>query len=37
MNLYKEAKNWYLENYKMLMKEMADKANRWKIHTMVLY
>jgi len=30
INLPKEAKDLYSENYKMLMKEIEDDANRWK-------
>ena len=30
INLPKEAKDLYSENYKMLMKEIADDTNRWK-------
>ena len=30
MNLPKEAKDLYSENYKMLMKEIEDDTNRWK-------
>ena len=30
INLPKEAKDWYSENYKTLMKEIEDNTNRWK-------
>ena len=30
INLPKEAKDLYSENYKMLMKEIEDDTNRWK-------
>ena len=30
MNLPKEAKDLYIENYKILMKEVKDDINRWK-------
>ena len=30
INLPKEAKNLYSENYKMLMKEIKDDTNTWK-------
>ena len=30
INLPKEAKDLYLENYKMLMTEIDDNTNRWK-------
>ena len=30
INLPKEAKDLYLENYKMLMTEIEDDTNRWK-------
>src|SRR5512134_1567257 len=30
VNLPKEAKDLYSENYKMLMKEIKDDTNRWK-------
>ena len=30
INLPKEAKDLYSENYKMLMKEIKDDTNRWK-------
>ena len=30
MNLSKESKDLYSENYKMLMKEIKDDTNRWK-------
>ena len=30
MNLSKEAKDLYLENYKTLMKEIENDTNRWK-------
>ena len=30
INLLKEAKDQYSENYKMLMKEIKDDTNRWK-------
>ena len=30
MNLSKEAKDLYLENYKTLMKETEDNTNEWK-------
>ena len=30
INLLKEAKDLYSENYKMLMKEIKDDTNRWK-------
>ena len=30
INLPKEAKDLYLENYKTLMKEMKDDTNRWR-------
>ena len=36
INLPKEAKDLYLENYKMLMKELEDNANRWKDITVFL-
>ena len=29
INLPKETKDLYIENYKTLMKEIKDKANRW--------
>ena len=31
INLPKEAKDLYFENYKMLMKETEDDTNRWKV------
>ena len=30
INLPKEAKDLYSENYKILMKEMKDNTNRWR-------
>ena len=30
MNLTKEVKDLYLENYNILMKEIEDNINRWK-------
>ena len=30
INLFKEAKDVYSENYKTLMKEIEDDTNRWK-------
>ena len=30
INLPKEAKGLYFENYKMMMKEIKDETNRWK-------
>ena len=30
INLPKEAKDLYIENYKTLMKEMKDDTNRWR-------
>ena len=30
MNLPKEAKDLYAENYKILMKEIKDDTNRWR-------
>ena len=30
INLTKEVKDLYLENYKTLMKEIADNRNKWK-------
>ena len=30
INLSKEAKDWYTENYKILMKEIKDDTNRWR-------
>lgn len=30
INLTKEAKNLYTENYKMLMKEIEEDTNKWK-------
>ena len=30
INLPKEVKNWYSENYKTLMKEIKDDTNRWR-------
>ena len=30
INLPKEVKNLYAENYKILMKEMKDDTNRWR-------
>ena len=37
MNLPKEAKDLYSENYKTLMKEIKDDTNRWKdIHALGL-
>ena len=31
VNLPKEAKDLYFENYKLLMKEIKDDTNRWKV------
>ena len=31
INLHKETKDLYIENYKTLMKEIKDDINRWKI------
>ena len=36
VNLPKETKDLYSENYKTLMKEIKDDTNRWKDHTMLL-
>ena len=30
INLPKETKNLYIENYKTLMKEIKDDTNRWR-------
>ena len=30
MKLPKETKDWYIENYKTLMKEIRDDTNRWR-------
>ena len=30
INLHKEAKDLYIENYKTLMKEIKDNTNRWR-------
>ena len=30
INLLKETKEWYTENYKTLMKEIKDDINRWR-------
>ena len=30
INLPKETKEWYTENYKTLMKEIKDDMNRWR-------
>ena len=30
INLTKETKDWYVENYKTLMKEIKDDTNRWR-------
>ena len=30
INLPKETKDWYAENYKTLMKEIKDDTNRWR-------
>ena len=30
INLYKEAKDLYIENYKTLMKQINDDTNRWR-------
>ena len=30
INLPKETKEWYTENYKTLMKEIKDDVNRWR-------
>ena len=35
INLPKEAKDLYSENYKMLMKKIKDDMNRWKIYHVV--
>ena len=32
INLPKETKDLYIENYKTLMKEIKDDTNRWKIY-----
>ena len=32
INLPKETKDLYIENYKTLMKEIKDYTNRWKIY-----
>ena len=36
VNLHKETKDLYSENYKTLIKEIKDDTNRWKKHTMLL-
>ena len=30
INLHKEAKDLYIENYKTLMKQIKDQKNRWR-------
>ena len=32
VNLPKETKDLYAENYKTLMKEIKEDTNRWKVH-----
>ena len=32
IDLPKETKDLYIENYKILMKEIKEDANRWRIH-----
>ena len=32
INLPKETKDLYIQNYKTLMKEIKDDTNRWKIY-----
>ena len=36
INLPKETKDLYTENYKTLMKEIKDDTNRWRKYTMFL-
>ena len=36
INLTKEVKNAYLENYKTLMKEIGDNTNSWKDNTVFM-
>ena len=37
INLPKETKDLYIENYKTLMKEIKDDTNRWRKYTMFMY
>ena len=36
MNLTKEVKDLYFENYKTLMKEIEDDTNKWKDISMLM-
>ena len=36
INLHKEVKDLYLENYKTLMKEIGDNTNSWKDNTVFM-
>ena len=37
INLPKETKDLYIENYKTLMKETKEDTNRWRKYTMFMY